>query len=121
MGMERWIRLPPRWAAHCSQRDAGVVAETPACKPEGRPKQPPKTARKTQHLAQHPEYRWVPPIATESDSLRNGLGEANAQKALNCAGESDALREGASDFENAPRRTRTFDPLIKSQLLYQLS
>jgi len=22
---------------------------------------------------------------------------------------------------NAPRRTRTFDPLIKSQLLYQLS
>ena len=24
-------------------------------------------------------------------------------------------------FSNAPRRTRTFDPLIKSQLLYQLS
>jgi len=23
--------------------------------------------------------------------------------------------------QNAPRRTRTFDPLIKSQLLYQLS
>ena len=26
-----------------------------------------------------------------------------------------------SDLYNAPRRTRTFDPLIKSQLLYQLS
>ena len=34
---------------------------------------------------------------------------------------SDNLREDATARENAPRRTRTFDPLIKSQLLYQLS
>ena len=32
-----------------------------------------------------------------------------------------AARTGAADCENAPRRTRTDDPLIKSQLLYQLS
>ena len=37
------------------------------------------------------------------------------------AGVSDDLREDATNSENAPRRTRTFDPLIKSQLLYQLS
>ncbi len=34
---------------------------------------------------------------------------------------SENLREGTTACENAPRRTRTFDPLIKSQLLYQLS
>ncbi len=33
----------------------------------------------------------------------------------------DPARLGAGSSENAPRRTRTFDPLIKSQLLYQLS
>ncbi len=32
-----------------------------------------------------------------------------------------AARCSAAADENAPRRTRTFDPLIKSQLLYQLS
>lgn len=89
------------------------MAETPARQPQARSQGLPNALRETQHLAQHPEYRWVPPIATESDSLRNGLEWANAQKALNCARKSDALREGASDFESAPRRTRTFDPLIK--------
>jgi len=29
---------------------------------------------------------------------------------------SDDLRDDATDSENAPRRTRTFDPLIKSQI-----
>ena len=67
----------------------------------------PNANQETQHLAQNPEYRWVPPIATASDSLRNALKEDNAEKALNCARESDALRDGASDFENAPRRTAT--------------
>jgi hypothetical protein len=30
-------------------------------------------------------------------------------------------RQAPRQNRNAPRRTRTFDPLIKSQLLYQLS
>ena len=111
----------PTWAAYRSNGERGLRCRN--CRPKALNgvKKPPKADRKTQHPSQHPEYRWVPPIATESDSLRNGLGEDNAEKALNCARKSDALREGASDFENAPRRTRTFDPLIKSQLLYQLS
>jgi hypothetical protein len=113
MGMGRCFRPPPTWAAYRSNRHGGVIARTPRRSSRSEAKLPPNADQETQHLAQHPEYRWVPPIATESDSLRNGLKETNAQKALNCAGESDALRDGASDFENAPRRTRTFDPLIK--------
>jgi hypothetical protein len=119
--MRGWSRLPTTWVADHTKKNRGVIAEASARHPETASNWPPNANQETQHLAQHPEYRWVPPIATESDSLRNGLEEANAQKVLNCARESDALREGASDFESTPRRTRTFDPLIKSQLLYQLS
>ena len=42
-------------------------------------------------------------------------------KGLKLTGLRDSARLGAVTGENAPRRTRTFDPLIKSQLLYQLS
>ena len=34
---------------------------------------------------------------------------------------NDDMRAATTPRQTAPRRTRTFDPLIKSQLLYQLS
>ncbi len=43
------------------------------------------------------------------------------EKAGNLRGNRTVSRSGAQQCVNAPRRTRTFDPLIKSQLLYQLS
>jgi hypothetical protein len=54
----------------------------------------------------------------ESD---HGPSGADGDKALRIAALGTATRNGAAIGENAPRRTRTFDPLIKSQLLYQLS
>jgi integrase/recombinase XerC len=49
-------------------------------------------------------------------------GEASdGSKGLRLKGLRDSTRGDAESCENAPRRTRTFDPLIKSQLLYQLS
>src|SRR5690606_650407 len=46
---------------------------------------------------------------------------AGGRKGLKLAGLREPARPGAASSESAPRRTRTFDPLIKSQLLYQLS
>ncbi len=46
---------------------------------------------------------------------------ASGGKHLRIAELGTAARSGAARSESAPRRTRTYDPLIKSQLLYQLS
>jgi integrase len=54
----------------------------------------------------------------ESDRANAGT---DSQTSLKLAGSRDDARQGATPSGNAPRRTRTFDPLIKSQLLYQLS
>ena len=60
-----------------------------------------------------------------SATLRDGeaapLRKGGSRKRLRLADLGTAARHGAAPCENAPRRTRTFDPLIKSQLLYQLS
>ncbi len=56
-----------------------------------------------------------------SDRKRIGLEEDDVEKAYENGEICDDLRGDASQTESAPRRTRTFDPLIKSQLLYQLS
>ena len=58
--------------------------------------------------------------ASRGESDERGTGQSE-HKSLKIAGLDDLARGGAADRQNAPRRTRTFDPLIKSQLLYQLS
>jgi integrase len=59
--------------------------------------------------------------AASRDETDHGPSGADAGKVLQIAALGSAARNGAATSENAPRRTRTFDPLIKSQLLYQLS
>jgi integrase len=54
----------------------------------------------------------------ESDYAPASVGGG---KPLRIAELGTAAQRGAASCQNAPRRTRTFDPLIKSQLLYQLS
>ncbi len=58
--------------------------------------------------------------ASRDDHTPTGAAPSG-HKGLKLAGLRDDARRGAPNRGNAPRRTRTFDPLIKSQLLYQLS
>jgi len=56
-------------------------------------------------------------IGRDRSPTANIVAEESQDSSANPAYFADALR----DTKSAPRRTRTFDPLIKSQLLYQLS
>jgi len=51
----------------------------------------------------------------------DGTDPTGDPKPLRLTGSSEVAQRGATERKSAPRRTRTFDPLIKSQLLYQLS
>ena len=51
----------------------------------------------------------------------SGEEEGGDRNALRIADLCEVVREDASESENASCRARTYDPLIKSQLLYQLS
>jgi hypothetical protein len=62
------------------------------------------------------------PVSAAQRDQTNKLGAVpDDRKGLKMAGLGDFTQRGAASDQNAPRRTRTFDPLIKSQLLYQLS
>ncbi len=70
---------------------------------------PPTSAPCDPAVAHHPVPRS--PITTPPATVRTPRAWTQKRKTPAEAGVS----------KNAPRRTRTFDPLIKSQLLYQLS
>ncbi len=59
--------------------------------------------------------------AASRDQTGNNAPDADCHKTLDLAELCGSARHDAANCESAPRRTRTFDPLIKSQLLYQLS
>jgi hypothetical protein len=69
----------------------------------------------------HSVHDQVQGSATSRDEPPHRLAVIGGGKRLQIAELGTAARHDAADYENAPRRTRTFDPLIKSQLLYQLS
>ncbi len=48
-------------------------------------------------------------------------GQGPKRKVLQIADLCDGVREDAAESASASCRARTYDPLIKSQLLYQLS
>ena len=88
---------------------------------EAAPNVLPNRQPEPQHLPQHSGCCALPSIAMDSDSLRNDPDEGDAEKAYENGEICEPEQAGGSQIENAPLRTRTFDPLIKSQLLYQLS
>ena len=75
------------------------------------------TPQETPHSMRGMEKRSAEP-RSERDNSPTVVGGG---KPLRIAELGTAARSGAAFCESAPRRTRTFDPLIKSQLLYQLS
>ncbi len=56
-------------------------------------------------------------VRIDGDSLAQG----KERKSLRIADLCESVREDATENESASCRARTYDPLIKSQLLYQLS
>jgi len=69
----------------------------------------------------HSERGTAPEGAAWRNDETSGSDPIGDHKPLRFTGSSDAAQDGAAKRGSAPRRTRTFDPLIKSQLLYQLS
>jgi hypothetical protein len=78
-------------------------------------------AAKCPHQRPHSQHDSVRVSAARRDERDNAPADGADRKPLQIAGLDDEAQRGAASCENAPRRTRTFDPLIKSQLLYQLS
>ena len=75
----------------------------------------------TPQKSPHSWYEMGKPSAASRDEQCNSQSGVDSCKPLQIVELGKAARSGAAVCENAPRRTRTFDPLIKSQLLYQLS
>ena len=61
------------------------------------------------------------PAQRSASHREDGPLPFDARKSLRGADQRSSARSGAAARGNAPRRTRTFNPLIKSQLLCQLS
>ncbi len=69
----------------------------------------------------HSAHKVEQPGATRREQTDASDTDGVERKPLKIGDLRVTAHQGATTSENAPRRTRTFDPLIKSQLLYQLS
>ncbi len=74
-----------------------------------------------QRRAQQSGRESVRDDAIQCDKAEEPETQHNTRKALQIANLGDAVREDAAGCESAPSRTRTLNPLIKSQMLCQLS
>ena len=79
------------------------------------------TADGAQRQAQRAGWDVTPMPATRCDASAGATDGNSPRKALRIAEMSNAPQDNARRCEDTPCRTRTCDPLIKSQLLYQLS
>lgn len=79
------------------------------------------TPESAQHLAQQLGGETIPDGASRCKPGTGVNCKTAGQKALRIAELGDAVRDDAIECESAPSRTRTENPLIKSQLLCQLS
>ena len=61
------------------------------------------------------------PVAGRGESRKRDVDERSCPKVLSCRDLGERRRQGAKDDKSAPWRTRTSNPLIKSQMLCQLS
>jgi len=73
-----------------------------------------------QHACQQSGRDLVPIDAMRCDDGTGVSDPTDRRNPLRFAGDSETVRHGAKADENAPRRTRTCNPLIKSQLLCQI-
>ena len=74
-----------------------------------------------QRLAQRAGRESLPADTKGCDEQRGPQSTTESPKSLRLADLGEALRDDAKECPSAPRRTRTFNPLIKSQMLCQLS
>ena len=74
-----------------------------------------------QRLAQRAARETGRTDARPCDGQQKREAQKETPKPLQIADLSDDVRGDANESESAPRRTRTFNPLIKSQMLCQLS
>ena len=71
--------------------------------------------QKGPHSGPHSQHDSVRVSAASRDGHYDAPAGGADRKPLQIAGLDDEAQRGAASCENAPRRTRTFDPLIKSR------
>jgi hypothetical protein len=74
-----------------------------------------------QRQAQRMRRETGPVDANSCNEQEHSSKIEGAPNSLQDASLGDVVREDAQESKSAPRRTRTFNPLIKSQMLCQLS
>ncbi len=79
------------------------------------------TAEGAQRQAQQSGRESMRLSTKPNDGTTDVTRKSEGHKPLSDTKKRNAMRESAKRCGNTPRRTRTFDPLIKSQLLCQLS
>jgi integrase/recombinase XerC len=89
--------------------------------PIGRPKRAPNGPQKQQQKQQHSLHDSVRLAASECDGRPAGRAVDDECNSRETADLCEPMPDYAVQSVNASSRTRTLDPLIKSQLLYQLS
>ncbi len=78
-------------------------------------------SERAQRLAQHSGRETLPFDAAGCDEEKVASAQEETPKPLQVADLGVDVPDVATPCESAPRRTRTFNPLIKSQMLCQLS
>ncbi len=73
------------------------------------------------HIPQQLEHEAALSDASQCEDSDQKRRPGDDRKSLGNTQQSEPVRRGARQNKNAPRWTRTINPLIKSQLLYQLS